>query len=68
VRYDVLRSETMELDGDEHRVLRVNVAMGLENETYLVRSEPPRIPLRRISSDGTEVEDVTLLEMGPPRP
>ena len=65
-RYDVLRDEIVELDGDEYNVLRVNVATGLENEIYLVRAELPRITLSRISSDGTEVENVTFLEMGPP--
>ena len=66
-RYDVLRNEVVELDGEEYNVLRVNLATGLENEIYLVRSELPRIPLSRISSDGAEVENVTFLEMGPPR-
>jgi hypothetical protein len=65
-RYDVLGRETIELDGNEYDVLRVNVAMGLDNEIYFVRAEAPRVRLRRISADGLEVEDVTLLETGPP--
>lgn len=65
-RYDVLRRETIEMDGTEYDVLRVNLATGLDNEIHFVRAESPRVVLRRISADGSEIEDVIELGMGPP--
>lgn len=65
-RYDILRRETLDVNGSEYDVLRVNLATGLDNEILFVRAEAPRVVLRRISPDGAEVQDVTDLQMGPP--
>jgi hypothetical protein len=65
-RYDVLGTETLQMDGVSYRALRVNVALGLDNETLLVRAERPRVLLRRTSGDGSEVEVVTSLELAKP--
>jgi hypothetical protein len=64
-RYDVLREEVLEIDDNEYDVLRVNVATGLDNEIFFVRAEAPRLLLRRVSDDGSEIEILTSLEMGP---
>jgi hypothetical protein len=61
-RFDVRDSVTVEVAGTRRRGLEVNVARGLDNETVIVRAQPPRVPLRRVSGDGREVEQVTLLE------
>lgn len=66
-RYDVLESTTVDLDGSSHRALRINVALGLDNETYLVREQAPRVVLRRTADDGSEVEIVTALQIGAPQ-
>ncbi|HUF75476.1 MAG TPA: trypsin-like peptidase domain-containing protein [Longimicrobiales bacterium] len=61
-RYDVLGTETVQMDGASYRALRVNVALGLDNETFLVRADRPRTLLRRTSGDGSEVEVVTSVQ------
>jgi S1-C subfamily serine protease len=62
-RYDVLESDTLTVAGETRSVLRVNVASGLTNETVYFESQPPRVVTRRVSQDGSIVEDVTSLEM-----
>jgi hypothetical protein len=50
-------------------VLRVNIASGLTNETVYFEQRAPRIAVRRVSQDGSFVEEVTRLEMlGAPGP
>ena len=66
-RYDVLGEETVDLNGTSHRALRVSVALGLDNETFLVREQMPRVLLRRTADDGSEVEVVTSLQLGAPK-
>jgi S1-C subfamily serine protease len=66
-RYDVLDTTTVDVNGTTHRALRVNVALGLDNETFLVRAQRPRVVLRRTADDGSEVEVVTSVELGAPR-
>lgn len=65
-RYDVLGTATVDVNGASHRALQVNVALGLDNETFLVREQTPRVMLRRTADDGSEVEVVTSLELGAP--
>ena len=56
-RYDVLGEEEIEVAGAERAVLRVNVATGLINETVFFERQRPRITVRRVSQDGTRIED-----------
>lgn len=63
-RYDVRDRVSVEIGGEEYDALRITLATGLDNETAFVRSERPRVLLRRISDDGKEVESVTRLEIG----
>jgi hypothetical protein len=65
-RYDVLDTATVDVNGTSHRALRVNVALGLDNETFLVRAQRPRVVLRRTAGDGSEVEVVTSVKLGAP--
>jgi S1-C subfamily serine protease len=58
-RYDVLGEEEIDVDGAERPVLRVNVATGLMNETVFFERQRPRITVRRVSQDGTRIEDST---------
>jgi len=68
-RYDVLGTETINVAGASRSVLRVNIASGLTNETVYFEQRPPRIAVRRVSQDGSFVEEVTRLEMlGAPGP
>ena len=68
-RYDVLGTETIEVAGVSRSVLRVNIAFGLTNETVYFERRLPRIAVRRVSQDGSFVEEVTRLEMlSPPGP
>jgi hypothetical protein len=62
-RYDVLDETSVEIAGDSYDALRINVASGLDNESYLVRADRPRIFLQRVNDDGSEVESVTSLEI-----
>ncbi|HSM60335.1 MAG TPA: trypsin-like peptidase domain-containing protein [Longimicrobiales bacterium] len=62
-RYDVLRQESVEALGKNQDVLRVNVASGLENETVYFLRQRPRIALRRVSQDGSQMEVVTSLQV-----
>jgi hypothetical protein len=64
-RYDVMESVTVETAGQTYSALRVNVATGLDNETFFVRADSPRVLLRRINDDGSEVETVTAVEVFP---
>ncbi len=56
-RYDILGEEEIEVAGAERQVLRVNVATGLINETVFFERQRPRITVRRVSQDGTRIED-----------
>jgi S1-C subfamily serine protease len=68
-RYDVLGTETIQVAGASRSVLRVNIASGLTNETVYFERRLPRIAVRRVSQDGSFVEEVTRLEMlGSPGP
>jgi hypothetical protein len=68
-RYDVLGTETIQVAGVNRSVLRVNIASGLTNETVYFERRLPRIAVRRVSQDGSFVEEVTRLEMlGAPGP
>jgi hypothetical protein len=58
----------VEVAGRTYQALSLNVATGLDNETYVVRSQRPRIFLERVSNDGSEVERVTAVEILPLRP
>ncbi len=62
-RYDVLGTETIQVAGVSRSVLRVNIASGLSNETVYFERRLPRIAVRRVSQDGSFVEEVTRLEM-----
>jgi S1-C subfamily serine protease len=62
-RYDVLGMETIEVVGESRSVLRVNIASGLTNETVYFERRLPRIALRRVSQDGSFIEEVTRLEI-----
>jgi hypothetical protein len=64
-RFDVMRAEELQVMGRDHDVLRVNRAAGLEDETVYFEAERPRLPLRRVSEDGTEVESIISLEGRP---
>jgi hypothetical protein len=64
-RYDVRGDTTIAILGHKYGALRVNVAKGLENETLFVRSSVPRVFLRRVSADGTRVEEVTSMDLFP---
>jgi hypothetical protein len=66
-RYDILGPTSIEVAGDRHSALQLNVASGLDNETYVVRDEIPRVLLQRISDDGSEVETITSMEILPRR-
>jgi hypothetical protein len=66
-RYDVMGERSVEVAGESYEALTVNVATGLDNETYIVKADRPRIFLERVSDDGTEVERVTALEIQPAR-
>lgn len=63
-RYDVLQQETVDVAGSVRDVLRVNIAFGLSNETMFFERAHPRLPVQRISRDGTLVENFTA----PPQP
>ena len=66
-RYDVLGADTIELQGETRPVFRVNVASGLTNEIVFFERRRPRVALRRVSQDGSSVEDIIRVEvMGPP--
>jgi len=66
-RYDVLGADTIEVAGEKRSVLRVNVASGLTNEIVFFEQRRPRVALRRVSQDGSSVEDIIRMEvMGPP--
>lgn len=58
-RYDILGEEEIEVAGIERSVLRVNVATGLMNETVFFERQRPRITVRRVSQDGTRIENST---------
>ncbi|MEX2471170.1 MAG: trypsin-like peptidase domain-containing protein [Gemmatimonadota bacterium] len=58
-RYDILGEEKIDVAGSEREVLRVNVATGLINETVFFERQRPRITVRRVSQDGTRIEDST---------
>lgn len=62
-RYDVRDTTTIEVDGEQFDVLRVNLASGLENSTAFFRRAPPRVLLRVVQGYGRTVEEVTGLEM-----
>jgi hypothetical protein len=62
-RYDVVRPAELEVAGTRRPVFEVNVAAGLTNETVYYLQRRPRIAVRRVSQDGSRVEEVTLLEM-----
>lgn len=63
-RYDVLQQEMLDVAGSARDVLRVNIAFGLSNETMFFEREHPRLPVQRISRDGTLIENFTA----PPQP
>ena len=62
-RYDVQGVTTVEATGEEHEAFRVNIASGLSNATGYFRKEQPSVLLRRVSADGTSVEEVTDLRL-----
>jgi S1-C subfamily serine protease len=66
-RYDVRRDTTISIGGRSYPALRVNVAKGLDNETLFVRAAVPRVFLRRENDNGTEVEEITSLDLFPSR-
>lgn len=67
-RYDVRDTTTIRVDGEEHRVLRVNLASGLKNATAHFRRSRPRVLLRIVEGYGSAVEEVVDLEtFGPGR-
>jgi hypothetical protein len=61
-RFDVIRAEEVDVAGARRAVFEVNVATGLTNETVYYLQRRPRIAVRRVSQDGSRVEEVTLLE------
>ena len=62
-RFDVLRGDEIDVAGARRTVFEVNVASGLTNETVYYLQRRPRIAVRRVSQDGSRVEEVTLLDM-----
>jgi S1-C subfamily serine protease len=62
-RYDILGAEQIDVAGTRRPVFEVNVATGLVNETVYYLQRRPRIAVRRVSQDGSRVEEVTLLEV-----
>jgi len=62
-RFDIMRAEEIDVAGARRAVFEVNVATGLMNETVYYLQRRPRIAVRRVSQDGSRVEEVTLLEM-----
>ena len=62
-RYDIMRSEEIDVAGTRRAVYEVNVATGLANETVYYLQRRPRIAVRRTSQDGARMEEVTLLEV-----
>jgi hypothetical protein len=58
-RYDILGEEEIDVGGVERPVLRVSLATGLINETVYLERQRPRITVRRVSQDGTRIEDST---------
>lgn len=67
-RYDVLGEEMLEVADAQRPVLRVNVATGLVNETVFFERQRPRVTVRRVSQDGTRVENSTNTKIfGSPR-
>jgi S1-C subfamily serine protease len=62
-RYDVLDETSVEIAGERYDALEVNVATGLDNETYLVRAQRPRVLLQRTNDDRSEIERVSSLQI-----
>ncbi|MGE0160402.1 MAG: S1C family serine protease [Gemmatimonadales bacterium] len=62
-RFDIIRAEEIDVADTRRAVFEVNVASGLTNETVYYLQRRPRIAVRRVSQDGSRVEEVTLLEM-----
>jgi hypothetical protein len=62
-RFDVIRADEIPVAGTQRAVYEVNVASGLTNETVYYLQSRPRIAVRRVSQDGSRVEEVTVLEM-----
>lgn len=57
-RYDVLDVTEIEVAGETHRALRVNIASGLSNVTAFFGLDRPGLLLRRISGDGAETQEL----------
>jgi hypothetical protein len=62
-----LEPTTVATAGRSYSAWRINVATGLDNETFFVRAQRPRILLRRVNDDGSEVENVTAVDIFPAR-
>jgi hypothetical protein len=61
-RFDIVRADEVDVAGTRRAVYEVNVATGLTNETVYYLQRRPRIAVRRVSQDGSRVEELTLLE------
>ena len=57
-----IRADEVDVAGTRRAVYEVNVATGLTNETVYYLQRRPRIAVRRVSQDGSRVEELTLLE------
>ena len=62
-RYDVLGRDTLEVAGVRRPVIRAMVATGLTNETVYFTDVRPRVAVRRVSQDGSRVEEVVSLQI-----
>jgi hypothetical protein len=58
-RYDILGEEEIDVAGAEPPVVRVNLATRLINETVFFERQRPRDTVRRVSQDGTRIEEST---------
>ena len=61
-RFDVLGDEQVTVGNESYQALRTNVASGLTNEIVYFGSARPRIPVRRVNQDGSQVEDAVRIE------
>lgn len=62
-RYDIIGNSTIEVAGTERPVIEVNVATGLSNETVYFDRNRPRVAVRRLGEEDTQVEEIVCLDV-----
>lgn len=65
-RYDVRGTTSVQVAGESHEALQVNIATGLTNATAYFRGRIPRVLLRTRNEERGETEEVVELEVLPP--